>query len=49
MIEKIFIPTVNRVDNQITYNHLPKELQKKVIFVVQEWEKDKYSKFDNEK
>ena len=42
MIEKIFIPTVNRVDNQITYNNLPLELRKKVTMVVQEWERNKY-------
>ena len=42
MIEKIFIPTVNRVDNQITYNNLPIELRKKVTMVVQEWEKNQY-------
>lgn len=47
MIEKIFIPTVNRVDNQITYNILPEQLQKKVVFVVQKWEREKY-KFDAE-
>jgi hypothetical protein len=43
MIEKIFIPTVNRVDNQITYNNLPDELKKRVCFVVQEWEKNQYT------
>ena len=42
MIEKIFIPTVCRADRQITYNCLPKELQSKVVFVVQEWERDQY-------
>lgn len=42
MIERIYIPTVCRVDNQITYHNLPKELQKRVIFVVQEWERDQY-------
>jgi hypothetical protein len=42
MINKIYIPTVCRVDNQITYNNLPKELQKKVVFVVQEWERNQY-------
>lgn len=47
MINKIYIPTVCRVDNQITYNNLPKELQKKVVFVVQEWERNQY-KFDAE-
>ena len=47
MIDKIYIPTVKRVDNQITYDCLPKELQKKVIFVVQAWERDQYH-YDNE-
>lgn len=47
MVDKIYIPTVSRVDNQITYNNLPKELQQKVVFVVQEWERDQY-KFDTE-
>ena len=42
MIEKIFIPTVNRVDNQITYNSLPKQLKDRVVFVVQSWERDQY-------
>lgn len=42
-IEKIFILTVNRVDNQITYNNLPDELKKKVVFVVQKWEREKYN------
>ena len=35
MIEKIFIPTVTRMDNQITYDNLPDELKKRVVFVVQ--------------
>ncbi|MFN4975293.1 MAG: hypothetical protein ACK5GV_08620 [Bacteroidota bacterium] len=43
MIEKIYIPTVNRVNNQITYNSLPDELKKKVVLVVQEWERPQYS------
>lgn len=47
MIEKIYIPTVNRVDNQITYNTLPNELKKRVVFVVQEWERPQY-KYDCE-
>ena len=41
-IEAIFIPTVKRVDNQITYDHLPSELKKKVVFVVQKWERPQY-------
>ena len=42
MIERIFIPTVNRVNNQITYKGLPPQLKKKVTMVVQEWERPKY-------
>jgi hypothetical protein len=34
MIEKIYIPTRKRANNQITYNNLPIELQKKTILVV---------------
>jgi hypothetical protein len=45
MIEKIYIPTVKRVDNQITFNMLPDELKKKVTLVVQAWEADQY-KYD---
>ena len=43
MIEKIFIPTVTRMDNQITYDNLPDELKKRVVFVVQKWEREKYN------
>jgi len=43
MIEKIFIPTVNRVNNQIFYSNLPDVLKKKVVFVVQAWERNKYT------
>lgn len=42
MFDAIYIPTVNRVDSQITYENLPEELQKKVVFVVQAWEREKY-------
>jgi hypothetical protein len=45
MIEKIYIPTVHRVDTQITYNSLPDELKKRVVLVVQAWEREKY-KYD---
>ena len=43
MIDKIYIPTACRVDNQVKYNNLPRELQEKVVFVVQEWERDQYN------
>lgn len=42
MIEKIFIPTVFRPDNQITFNNLPNDLKKKVVMVVQSWERQQY-------
>ena len=42
MINKIYIPTVNRVNQQITYDNLPKSLQKRVVMVVQSWERDQY-------
>ena len=35
MIEHIIIPTLGRMDKQITYNNLPKKYQEKVTFVVQ--------------
>lgn len=47
MIEKIYIPTLHRVDNQIAYNALPDELKEKVVFVVQAWEREQY-KYPNE-
>jgi len=43
MIERIFIPTVNRPNDQITYNSLPDELKGRVTLVVQEWERDQYT------
>ena len=43
MIERIFIPTLNRVDKQITLERLPKVLQEKVTLVVQHWERPKYN------
>jgi len=35
MIEHIIIPTLGRMDKQVTYNNLPKKYQDKVTFVVQ--------------
>ena len=43
MIDKIYIPTYHRSEEQITYDNLPKEYQKKVVMVVQEQEKDLYN------
>jgi hypothetical protein len=37
-MNKIFIPTVNRVNQQITYDGLPDELKSKLTFVVQAWD-----------
>jgi hypothetical protein len=45
MVDRIFIPTVHRVDNQITFTNLPDQLKQKVTMVVQAWERPKY-KFD---
>ncbi|MCL7409444.1 hypothetical protein [Marivivens donghaensis] len=42
-MERIFIPTVNRPKQQITYEHLPPHLQKRVTLVVQEWEQNNYN------
>ena len=41
-MERIYIPTVGRIDRQITYNALPPTLQDRVTFVVQGWERDQY-------
>jgi hypothetical protein len=43
MIERIYIPTVRRTENQITFNNLPIELQKKVIMVVEPGERHLYN------
>lgn len=42
-LDKIYILTCRRVDDQITYNALPKKLQEKVCFVVQDWEREQYN------
>lgn len=42
MIERIYIPTVRRADNQITFNSLPKELQSRVVMVVEPGERHLY-------
>ena len=47
MIDKIYIPTFRRVDNQGTFDNLPDEYKEKVVMVVQEQEKDEY-KYDAE-
>ncbi len=43
MIEKIYIPTVRRAKNQITFNNLPDELKKRVIMVVESGERHLYN------
>jgi len=43
MIERIFIPTVNRPDTQITYENLPSSLRSRVTMVVQAWERPLYN------
>lgn len=43
MIERIYIPTVRRCDSQITYENLPKELQERVIMVVEPGERHLYN------
>lgn len=43
MIERIFIPTIHRPNDQITYNSLPEILKSRVTLVVQEWERDQYT------
>lgn len=45
MVERIFIPTVNRVDNQIAYNNIPESHKHLVTMVVQAWERPQY-KYD---
>ena len=42
MIEKLFIPTLGRVNNQKTYNNLPEKWQKKTYLVVQDQEYDEH-------
>ena len=47
MIERIYIPTIRRFDKQFTFENLPKELQQKVIMVVEPAERPLY-KYDCE-
>ena len=44
MIQKIFIPTLGRVDNQITYDGLPDKWKEKTSLIVQMQEVDQYDK-----
>jgi len=43
-MEHIIIPTLGRMDKQITYNNLPKKYQEKVTFVVQAHELEEMKK-----
>ena len=43
MIERIFIPTVKRCDNQISFNNLPDTLKKRVTMVVRPSERHLYN------
>ena len=47
MIEKIYIPTAKRENNQITYENMPEELQKRVIMVLRPEDRPLY-KYDCE-
>jgi len=42
MIERIYIPTIRRPNNQVTYDNLPKAWQEKVIMVVEPGERESY-------
>jgi hypothetical protein len=42
MIEKIFIPTIKRTNNQVTYDNLPEELKARVVMVIDPSERDQY-------
>jgi hypothetical protein len=41
-MERIFIPTVSRPKQQITFENLPTILQQRVTMVVQSWERNQY-------
>ena len=43
MIERIYIPTIRRCNTQITFENLPKELQQKVVMVIESSEKSLYN------
>ena len=42
MIDKIYIPTVGRIDKQITWNNLPEKWKEKTVLVVDAIDSDKY-------
>jgi len=43
MMDKFYILTCGRPDNQDTYIQLPKSIQERTTLVVQEWERDKHT------
>jgi hypothetical protein len=43
MIERIYIPTVRRANNQITFDNLPDELKERVVMVVESGERPLYT------
>lgn len=43
MIERIYIPTIRRTDKQFTFDNLPKELQERVVMVVESSERSLYN------
>ena len=42
MIDKIYIPTLGRPNEQVTWDSLPSQLKEKVCFVIHDKEKDLY-------
>ena len=42
MIDRIYIPTLGRPNEQVTWDNLPTELKEKVWFVIHQKEKDLY-------
>jgi len=43
VIERIYIPTIRRTDKQFTFDNLPKELQERVVMVVESSERSLYN------
>ena len=49
MIDKIYIPTLGRPNEQVTWDSLPSQLKEKVCFVIHDKEKDLRAIFAKEK
>ena len=47
MVEKLYIPTLGRVNNQKSYDGLPDKWKRKTYLVVQDQEYDEYEGFYN--